>query len=204
MGGGQCGLLNILPIWACLSQCSTAEGTCIGGPGQARPASEAGIQLTCRLLSEHTLLATMASLGGKDLDLEKSWQRHVRKDGKALHLAQQALVKVPAKVFTLPGLVELDLSRNCLETLPRQIQVLSALQVLNLSWNSLCQLPNEICSLKALKTLALDFNKLTCLPDEIGKLSKLRKIQVSSVRFDIFPWGFCQVETFFLLTVCVY
>ena len=116
--GGQGGLLNILPIWACLSQCSTVEGTCIGGPGQARPASEAGIQLTCRLLSAHTLLAPWQAWVAKTLTLKNPGKGTLEKMERHFTSLSRLSSKFQQKCSRSPAWW----SSTCLETVSKRFR----------------------------------------------------------------------------------
>jgi len=121
---------------------------------------------------------------------------------RALDLRWKSLSKVPAAIWEVTELEELNLSYNYLKELPASINKLrnlrwmrldgnqlrelphSICELSNLSWlsvnfNQLCVLPSNIKHLRNLQILYLDNNQLTTLPDGIGELKKLRWLRVA-------------------------
>jgi Leucine-rich repeat (LRR) protein len=121
-------------------------------------------------------------------------------DRPALDLSGLGLADVPADVYELARLVELDLSDNALVTsacacalaacvllrsplgagaVHSRLYQMPALQRLNLSFNSLSRLPYLMGEMRCITHLLLHQNALKALPDEVTLLRNLRVLNVS-------------------------
>ena len=89
------------------------------------------------------------------------------------------LTEIPAEVFELEHLEELDLRSNQLISIPEAIGKLINLTKLNLSHNQLTSVPDSIAKLTNLTDLDLRNNKLTSLPKSITKLTNLTTLYFS-------------------------
>lgn len=126
--------------------------------------------------------------------------------GRAILKARE-LTLIPREVFSLKGLVHLDLSENLLAELPPDLFGLTTLESLDLSGNGLKSIPAELGRLSRLRTLNLDFNLLTELPRELSQLVSLDALSMrnnglrelpaelapviracTTVRFEDNPW----------------
>jgi len=112
-----------------------------------------------------------------------------------LHLRKQKLDSIPAEVFSLPNLQELDVSKNKISALPDNIGELQRLQILNISGNNIEQLPHSIGDLKELKKLFANKNKLASLPARIGDLSNLRMMDLWSNEISYFPEDLSKLKS---------
>jgi hypothetical protein len=90
------------------------------------------------------------------------------------------LSALPAGLWTLAGLEELNLRTCGLMALPEGIEALAGLKKLNLSHNlGLTALPEALCTLAGLEVLDLQGCMLRALPEGIGALDGLRKLVLS-------------------------
>lgn len=97
-----------------------------------------------------------------------------------LDLSGRGLKKVPAYVFDMTSLTELDISGNALEgALPSELGRLSGLKKLDASNNRMTGVPAEIGRLTSLETLDLSDNQLTGLPMELGNLKQLKVLDLT-------------------------
>ncbi|XP_067886445.1 malignant fibrous histiocytoma-amplified sequence 1 homolog isoform X1 [Heterodontus francisci] len=129
---------------------------------------------------------------------------------RALILRRNRFGHIPAPLYSLGQLDELDLSHNCLsqlagelgllhrlkklclshnklQLLPPQIGALQSLEELDISFNELGQLPATFSQLKRLRTLDVDHNKLTHFPHQILHLSELEELDFSGNKIDVLP-----------------
>jgi Leucine-rich repeat (LRR) protein len=83
-----------------------------------------------------------------------------------IHLDQNRLPVVPARIFESPDVVQISLWNNVLTELPHFSVEISSLQILNLNNNRLQELPPEIWRLP-LRQLLLDNNQLKSIPDDV-------------------------------------
>ncbi|KAA3476106.1 LRR receptor-like serine/threonine-protein kinase GSO2 [Gossypium australe] len=99
-----------------------------------------------------------------------------------LDLSRNSLSSVPKWIFSLHGLVSIDLSVNSLEgPIPDYFGNISFLEVLDLHWNYLnSSIPNSLYSLNRLEFLSLSGNQLQgTISSAIGKLSSVTHLDVS-------------------------
>lgn len=92
---------------------------------------------------------------------------------RVLTLSGFELEELPATLFELRWLEELDLSGNCLNELSEDFGKLDALATLLLKGNRLTALPEGVVRLDALRTLDVSGNQLTVVPSELGRLEHL-------------------------------
>ncbi len=85
--------------------------------------------------------------------------------------------KIPSSFFTLPSLIELNLSKNQLSTI-ENIQNLKTLLRLDLSENQLLELPIDIDKIENLENLNLRENNISVLPKNLANLKKLKRILI--------------------------
>ena len=90
----------------------------------------------------------------------------------------KGVTNIPAEVFSMKNLKELDLSCNCISEIPSSIKNLSSLTKLNLSGNKIYELPAEISRLKFLKEIYLDRDIWRYRLEEVKKLTHARIILV--------------------------
>ncbi|XP_052479498.1 receptor-like protein EIX1 [Gossypium raimondii] len=99
-----------------------------------------------------------------------------------LHLSGNGLSSVPKWIFSLHGLVSIDLSYNFLEgSIPDYFGNISFLEVLDLNWNHLnSSIPNSLYSLNRLQFLSLGNNQLQgTISSAIGNLSSVTQLDLS-------------------------
>ncbi len=97
-------------------------------------------------------------------------------DCASASLTNANLKKVPSRLFDLPLLTNLNLSRNSLSSIPEELFAdKSLLQTLFLNSNHLRSLPASLRSLsKTLTCLSVQRNQLTEVPEAILSLDVLR------------------------------
>ncbi|KAF2075586.1 hypothetical protein CYY_003129 [Polysphondylium violaceum] len=86
---------------------------------------------------------------------------------------------IPADVFSLLELRDLDLSANHLKKVSKSIGSLVHLKRLRLNHNQLTTLPKELYNLPRLTTLYLNNNNFKIVPKEISKISTLKLLDLS-------------------------
>jgi Leucine-rich repeat (LRR) protein len=115
--------------------------------------------------------ALEASSGGKEVKFE-TFKMMV--DLEHLHLGVNKLSSLPADVWKVPRLVELNLRSNMLTEISTEIERLShCLEELYLDGNKLRELPAALEKCKRLKNLTVCDNQLTSLPALPQKLVQL-------------------------------
>lgn len=97
------------------------------------------------------------------------------------------LTEIPAGVFELAHLQELNLANNGLTTLPESITRLTGLSMLKLTGNRLTALPEAITRLTSLTLLDLGYNELATLPEAITQLPGLSVLNLSGNRLTTLP-----------------
>jgi hypothetical protein len=139
--------------------------------------------LVLRMLREASGCACYVKLKEKwrvDVRSEK-WRGVTMENGRVVKLELESFGSdgaVPAEIWQLTALRELNLSFNQLTSLPAEIGQLTSLEVLDLTHNQLTSLPPEIGQLISLKKLWLGGNQLTSLPAQIRQLTSLRKLSL--------------------------
>lgn len=91
--------------------------------------------------------------------------------------------KLPLSFFTLPSLIELNLSKNQLSSIDG-VESLKNLARLDLSENQLLELPSNVEQLENLESLNLRENNLSDLPSGLGNLKKLKRLLIKDNNLD--------------------
>ncbi|MBX7125882.1 MAG: leucine-rich repeat domain-containing protein [Cyclobacteriaceae bacterium] len=97
------------------------------------------------------------------------------------------LKQVPAALFAMDSLKEVDLYYNDIETLPDDISQWRRLQRLYLSYNKLYKIPEALGTLTSLRELYLHDNRLFQLPESLSKLDRLVVLRINNNLFSDFP-----------------
>ncbi|MFQ6657210.1 hypothetical protein Gotur_026991, partial [Gossypium turneri] len=137
------------------------------------------VQITLKLPS---LLELYLSECGLDNDPSPT-SANSTKSLVVLDLSRNSLSSVPKWIFSLHGLVSIDLSGNSLEgPIPDYFGNISFLEVLDLSFNFLnSSIPNSLYSLNRLQFLSLSDNQLQgTISSAIGNLSSVTHLYLSS------------------------
>ena len=100
-----------------------------------------------------------------------------------LDLAGNRLVKLPAGLAKLPGLLSLNVEGTALESLDG-VGRLANLTALNARSNLLEALPEELCELPALLSLDVGDNALTALPESLRSLRALEVLRADRNQLD--------------------
>ena len=101
---------------------------------------------------------------------------------KGLSLYKCEMTTLPASLFKLLFLEELNLSFNQLASLPDAIIQLTSLQKLDLSYNMFTSIPKSVCYLTSLEELSLNVNQIESLSKSIMNLISLQKLDL---RFNV-------------------
>lgn len=107
--------------------------------------------------------------------------------GGRLDLSGIGLVTVPAEVWTLTELQDLQLSNNRIVSIPEDVGNLVQLERLGLAGNRLRTLPAGIGKCVCLEGLWAHGNLIGSLPDTIGELGRLRNIMLAGNRLRSLP-----------------
>ncbi len=116
---------------------------------------------------------------------------------KNLNMSSNQISVLPEGMLNLTNLRELDLKNNCLKALPKWIEQLTKLDTLILSSNPFKKFPFEVTQLTNLVMLHLENNMIEMIPDEIGNLKKLEFLYLSRNAIQQLP------DTFMNLTKLV-
>ncbi|RHY84094.1 hypothetical protein DYB37_002832 [Aphanomyces astaci] len=111
-----------------------------------------------------------------DTTLELSLAREADFIGFLAQHNLPAFDAMPAHVYKLSQLMELNFSHNQLTSLDEAIGELAQLERLDVANNRLAELPSGICKLVRLKTLIVSENQLTALPADLGACTALTKL----------------------------
>jgi hypothetical protein len=109
---------------------------------------------------------------------------------KYLRLYQHpdAYTEIPAGVFKLTELEELEMYSNKISAIPPDINKLKKLRILNLQYNQIQEIPSEVFELNQLEELILLNNDLKSLSADVCKCTSLKSIQVSGHHLDSIPF----------------
>jgi internalin A len=113
----------------------------------------------------------------------------------------EALEEIPASVFELSQLREIDLSGNSIIDIAMEFSRLQELRVLNLNKNRLINLPEAITYLPNLTILTIGDNKLTILPKSIGRLKNLAALHLYGNQLSVLPEAIGILEKLLVLDV---
>ena len=114
--------------------------------------------------------------------------------GGRLDLAGIGLRRVPAEVWQLEDLADLQLSNNELVGLPEDIANLTKLERLGLAGNRLRALPEGVGRLARLEGLWAHGNVLGALPESIGGCESLRVLMLAGNRLRALPDAIGNLE----------
>ena len=117
-----------------------------------------------------------------------------RGKGGRLDLAGIGLRRVPAEVWQLEDLADLQLSNNELVGLPEDIANLTKLERLGLAGNRLRALPEGVGRLARLEGLWAHGNVLGALPESIGGCESLRVLMLAGNRLRALPDAIGNLE----------
>ncbi|CAL8278868.1 unnamed protein product [Merluccius merluccius] len=106
---------------------------------------------------------------------------------RILVLRRNKFTSVPAVVFDLGQLVELDMSHNCLRSMSEDLGRLKRLQKLCISHNKIQYLPSQIGALQALEELDVSFNDIRDVPRTFSQLHKLHTLDADHNKLNQFP-----------------
>jgi Leucine-rich repeat (LRR) protein len=95
-----------------------------------------------------------------------------------LHLVNQNLTKIPAEIFSLFNLVELDLSKNSITVIPDSIRYLENLRLLRINKNNIETISPDIGELPELEVLELNRNHIVNFPATIKNMNTLRYLDI--------------------------
>lgn len=95
-------------------------------------------------------------------------------DAQEMNYSGKGIYTLPAELFSMSSLKQLDLSNNKLTGLPSSIKNLKKLQILKLNGNKIYELPSEISRLKFLKEIYLSREIWQYRLDEVRKLTSAR------------------------------
>jgi hypothetical protein len=114
-------------------------------------------------------------------------QEALESNQRYLNLNGLGLTALPAELYQLTTLTDLNLADNRLDELPPELCALSNLQRLTLSGNHLVHVPPELACLGKLTELNLARNRLANLPVELGQLAALERLDVAYNRLTGLP-----------------
>jgi Leucine-rich repeat (LRR) protein len=101
-----------------------------------------------------------------------------------INLSGQSLKEIPAVIFKMSNLQELNVSKNGLTNLG-DIDKLKNLQELNVGMNRLSVFPYKLINLKHLKILSLYWNDISTIPSNFYDSNSLEELDMTSMfKFD--------------------
>jgi Leucine-rich repeat (LRR) protein len=119
------------------------------------------------------------------LSLENSYYDYIANlDLHVLRVDFNQLNFIPAIIFNMKNLIELNLSNNNIVDIPKEIKFLTKLQNLNFKSNRIIIIPKLIGKLTNLSTLNLYKNKIKELPDEFKLLTNLTQLNLGRNSID--------------------
>jgi Leucine-rich repeat (LRR) protein len=92
-----------------------------------------------------------------------------------LDLQDMQLRSLPAAVFAVPGLVELQVQDNLIVELPDDLSAVQNLKFLRLERCPIQQLPDEVMFFTRLRTLRVNGCRLFTLPPSFGRMTNLKR-----------------------------
>ena len=107
-------------------------------------------------------------------------------------LSYNSLSKIPAGLFKLKYIKELNLEYNHINYVQHQLSFLTNLEKLNLSNNELSFLPNSLFKLQKLQILLLNYNKIKFIPIEIGLMKNLQRLNLYNNLINELPTTLCN------------
>ena len=111
-----------------------------------------------------------------------------------LKLNYKRLRQIPAKVFEMRNLRELDLGRNFIDSIPAEIGRLTRLERFDIRRNRIRTVPPELGRLTNLKYLNLSRNPILELPDELSNLDRLEELVIWCTGVVSFPPSFVALN----------
>lgn len=107
---------------------------------------------------------------------------------KELELSKNGIQEVPDAIDSFESLEELSLSHNRIRSLPSGLPHLShTLHSLHLDHNELEAFPEALCGLGQLRQLALHYNRIASIPAAVASLQSLRLLNVAANRLTELP-----------------
>ena len=107
-------------------------------------------------------------------------------------LSYNSLSKIPAGLFKLKYIKELNLEYNHINYVQHQLSFLTNLEKLNLSNNEISFLPNSLFKLQKLQILLLNYNKIKFIPIEIGLMKNLQRLNLYNNLINELPTTLCN------------
>jgi len=109
---------------------------------------------------------------------------------KTIILSNTGITKVPASLFNLPALENLDLMQNSITSLPPLVSFgCIKLKHVNLMMNRLNSLPPAFGSLPELETINCSHNKIETIPEGWAYLKNLKEVNFAINHLTQFPEG---------------
>jgi GTPase SAR1 family protein len=127
--------------------------------------------------------------------IQEAKEKRLKKlDLNGYHGHQGKLTEIPAEVFGLTWLAELNLDWNQITTVPYDISQLHHLTTLKLHSNQITTVPDAITQLHHLKALDLGRNKITTVPDAITQLYNLEALGLGGNQITTVPDAIIQLH----------
>jgi len=121
------------------------------------------------------------------LKIKSIIEKQISIDPTKLDLSSHSLNSIPAELFKLKKLEELNLYNNRIKIIPSEIMNLQNLRNLNLEKNKVEKIPIKMCNLTKLESLILSNNNISTIPKQVGQLPKLRKLYLSKNNIQLLP-----------------
>lgn len=118
-----------------------------------------------------------------------------------LDLSGMGIAEIPAGIWNLDHLEEIDLSFNSLSNLPDLFDRFPHLSVLNLGDNQITELPPSISSCTKLQIIQAERNQLSDLPNEFVKNARWKVFGLSGNKFKKLPKWLSKLDFVNLLAV---
>ncbi|BAU12688.1 Miro domain-containing protein [Leptolyngbya sp. NIES-3755] len=106
-----------------------------------------------------------------------------------------SLTEIPAILFELTELQEIDLRKNQITVIPDAIAQLKNLTKLGLNHNQIMVIPDAIAQLKNLTSLDLGTNQISSIPDTISQLENLTYLNLGTNQFAVIPEVVMQLSS---------
>jgi hypothetical protein len=107
-----------------------------------------------------------------------------------LRLKRKGYREIPAEVFKMVHLKELDLSANRIKKIPAELYSLKHLEIIRFTRNRIVTIEPGISSLRQLRYLDLGMNPIQSLPEETGQIPNLEYLQIWGTEISALPESF--------------